>query len=60
MIRQIQGWFAAALQIPEIRSKLAIQGLFPVGTCGSEFGDFIRKQYEESGRIIREAKIKGQ
>jgi tripartite-type tricarboxylate transporter receptor subunit TctC len=57
-INQLIDWFTAALAVPEIKSKLAVQGLFPVGTCGSEFSDFVRKQYEESGRTIKEANIK--
>jgi tripartite-type tricarboxylate transporter receptor subunit TctC len=59
-IIQLVGWFTAATQIPEVRAKLAIQGLYPVGTCGAEFGDYLRKQYEEYGRVIREANIKAQ
>jgi tripartite-type tricarboxylate transporter receptor subunit TctC len=57
-INQLVDWFTGALAVPEIRSKLAVQGLFPVGTCASEFSDFVRKQFEESGRAIREANIK--
>ncbi|MBN8935450.1 MAG: tripartite tricarboxylate transporter substrate binding protein [Rhizobiales bacterium] len=57
-IAKLSGWFRAALQVPEIRSKLEAQGLFPVGTCGTQFDAFIRKQYEQFGRTIREANIK--
>jgi hypothetical protein len=28
--------------------------------CGADFGDFIRKKYDEYGRIIREANIKAE
>jgi len=50
----------AALQAPDVKSKLVIQGLYPVGACGAEYGTHIRKQYEIYGRIIREANIKGE
>ncbi|MGA7487484.1 MAG: tripartite tricarboxylate transporter substrate binding protein [Xanthobacteraceae bacterium] len=56
-LSQLAGWFSAALKAPEMKPKLAEQGLFPVGMCGVEFGDFVRKQVDEYGRIIREANI---
>jgi tripartite-type tricarboxylate transporter receptor subunit TctC len=60
MVSQLVGWFTAALQVPEVKTKLAIQGLYPVGICGADFGAFIRKQYDDYGRAIREANIKPQ
>jgi tripartite-type tricarboxylate transporter receptor subunit TctC len=39
VISQFAGWFTAALQVPEVREKLSVQGLFPVGMCGADFGD---------------------
>jgi tripartite-type tricarboxylate transporter receptor subunit TctC len=59
-ISQLAGWFTAALQVPEIKEKLAIQGLYPVGICATDFGAFIRKQSDEYGRIIRDANIRGE
>jgi tripartite-type tricarboxylate transporter receptor subunit TctC len=59
-LSQLAGWFTAALNVPEVKSKLAAQGLFPVGTCGADFGAFIRKQHDDYGRAIREANIKVQ
>jgi tripartite-type tricarboxylate transporter receptor subunit TctC len=56
-ISQLAGWFSAALQVPEIKSKLNSQGLFPVGTCGADFEKFIREQYDQYGRAIRDANI---
>jgi len=31
-----------------------------VGMCGADFGAFLRKQYDEYGRVIREANIKAE
>jgi tripartite-type tricarboxylate transporter receptor subunit TctC len=59
-IAQLAGWFTAALQDPEVKPKLAAQGLFPVGTCGPEFAAFTRRQHENYGRAIRDANIKVQ
>ncbi len=58
MVSQLSGWFSAALKDPEMKPKLDKQGLFPVGTCGAEFGDYMRKQVDEYSRIIRESDIK--
>jgi tripartite-type tricarboxylate transporter receptor subunit TctC len=57
-ISQFAGWFTAAMQAPEVRAKLAVQGLDPAVMCGADFGALLRKQYDEYGRIIREANIR--
>jgi tripartite-type tricarboxylate transporter receptor subunit TctC len=59
-ISQFAGWFSAALEAPETKRKLLAQGMFPVGVCSAEFGALLRKQYEDYGRIIREANIKAE
>lgn len=59
-VAKFADWFTAALQTLEVRSKLALQGLFPVGTCGADFGEFLRQRYNEYGRAIRDANIKAE
>ena len=59
-IAEITGWFTSAMQDPEAKRKLVAQGLFPVVTCGADFGALIRKQYDEYGRVIRELNIKAE
>lgn len=59
-VAQLAAWFTAAMQIPEVKAKLVGQGLDPVGRCGAEFGAFLRRQYDEYGRVIRAANIKAQ
>ena len=59
-LAQLSGWFDAALKDPDMKPKLARQGLFPVGKCGAEFGTYLRKQVEEYSRVIREANITAQ
>jgi tripartite-type tricarboxylate transporter receptor subunit TctC len=59
-IGQLIAWYAAALQVPDVKAKLTIQGLFPVAMCGADFADHIRKQYDEYGRAIRDANIKAE
>jgi len=59
-VSQLAGWFAAAMQVPEVKAKLVAQSLYPVGKCGADFGALLHKQYDEFGRIIREANIKAE
>ena len=59
-ISQLTVWFTAALQAGEVRESLRVQGLDPVGTCGAEFGAYIRKRFDEYGRVIRDANIKAE
>jgi hypothetical protein len=54
-VSQLADRFTAALQAPEVKRKLVAQGVYPVGMCGADFAALLRKQYDEYGRIIREA-----
>ena len=57
-VSQIAAMFTTAMQPPDIKAKLAALGLFPNGTCGADFAAILRSDYEEYGRVIREANIK--
>ena len=59
-ISQLARWFTAALQFPDIKSKLAVQELYPVGMCGADFAAYLDNQFDNYGRIIREANIKAE
>jgi tripartite-type tricarboxylate transporter receptor subunit TctC len=57
-VLRLANWFTAAMAIPEVKTKLTAQELYPVGMCGSDFAALLRKQYDSFGRIIHEANIK--
>jgi tripartite-type tricarboxylate transporter receptor subunit TctC len=57
-VAQLASWFSAAMQAPEVKSKLDVQGLFAVGQCGAEAGAFTRAQYDRYGSAIHAADIK--
>jgi len=59
-LAQIATWLTSALQAPEIKSKLVGLDYDPVGLCGAEFRTLVRKQYDDYGRVIREAHIKAE
>jgi tripartite-type tricarboxylate transporter receptor subunit TctC len=60
LVSQIARWFTLALRTPEVTAKLVAQGYYPVGLCGPEFAMYLRKQYDDYGRAIREANIKAE
>jgi tripartite-type tricarboxylate transporter receptor subunit TctC len=57
-LAQLAGWFTAAIEAPESKSKLAAQYLYTGGPCGDAFGAFIRERYDEYGRLAAEAGLK--
>jgi len=59
-VKQLSEWFAAARASEEVKAKLVVQGLYPMNECGAEFAAFMRKEYENWGRKIREANIKAE
>src|SRR5581483_6815564 len=58
IVNQLTQWFTAALAAPELKAKLAALGFFASGICGADFAALLRKQYEQYGRVIGEAKIR--
>lgn len=57
---QLIGWLKTAMNTPEVRQKLEIQGLYSVLTCGSDFADLIRKRYAEYGEAIKQSGLKNE
>jgi tripartite-type tricarboxylate transporter receptor subunit TctC len=57
MLNRLSGWLIGALKAPDMKPKLAQQGLFPVGICGAEFGAYVQRMVDDYTRIIREANI---
>lgn len=57
-VSRLVGWFSASVQLPEVKAKLAVQGLYPDGTCGADYAALLRKQYDDLGRTIRETNVK--
>src|SRR5215831_2651882 len=51
---RLAAMFSTAVQSADLKAKLIFQGLYPTGICGAEFRDFVRSQYEDYRRIIRE------
>jgi tripartite-type tricarboxylate transporter receptor subunit TctC len=58
IVTQYADWLSAGLKAPEVKEKLAVQELYPMGVCGADFAAFLRKQNEEYARVIKEANFK--
>src|SRR6266852_3545352 len=51
---RLAAMLSTAVRSADLKSKLVLQGLYPTGICGAEFRNFVRSQYEDYRRIIRE------
>jgi tripartite-type tricarboxylate transporter receptor subunit TctC len=60
IVSRLAASFAAAVQAPEIKAKLVALGFYPVGLCGADFAAYLRRQYDDYGRVIRDADIKSE
>jgi tripartite-type tricarboxylate transporter receptor subunit TctC len=58
MIKKFAAWFTEALDAPEVQERLPSLGLAAVGLCGPDYTRFIDGQYQEYGRVIRDANLK--
>jgi tripartite-type tricarboxylate transporter receptor subunit TctC len=59
-VSELADWLSAAIRVPEVNVKLVTQGLYPAVMCGIDFAAFLRKQYDQYGRVIHEADIKAE
>jgi tripartite-type tricarboxylate transporter receptor subunit TctC len=57
-IKQISDMMLSAMNTPEMKDKFAQQGLFPDGTCGGKFTDFLKHIIADYEKITTEAGIK--
>jgi tripartite-type tricarboxylate transporter receptor subunit TctC len=60
ILSELIGMYTAALRAPEVKAKLAVQGLVPVAMCGTDFAAHLRAEFDRYGRAMREANIKAQ
>lgn len=57
-LAELAEWFKAAMQAPQVKAKLAVDGIQADEECGAKFATFVHQQHEEYGRVIRAANIK--
>jgi tripartite-type tricarboxylate transporter receptor subunit TctC len=59
-VSQLAKWSLAAITAPDMKPKLALQGLYPVGVCGEPFAAHLRKQFDAYARVIAHANMKAE
>ena len=59
-VDELVRWFSASLKAPEVLAKLDNLGLYPMNQCGPDYAAFLRKAYEQNGRVIKESNIKAE
>ena len=50
----------AALNLPDVKDKMAAQGLFVTASAPDPFGEFVRKEIVRWGKIVKDAGVKPQ
>jgi tripartite-type tricarboxylate transporter receptor subunit TctC len=60
IVKKVNAEVARVLALPEVKAKLAPQGIELVTQSPDEFAKFIRADYEKWGKVIKDAGIKGE
>jgi tripartite-type tricarboxylate transporter receptor subunit TctC len=58
LVRRLHADVLRALQTPEVRERLLLQGLEPVGNTPDEFAAYVKQQIAQWTKVIRQAGIK--
>ncbi len=58
LVERIRAAFAKALAMPDVKDRLAAQGLVLIGSSPDEFGTYIKSELGKWGDVIRKAGIK--
>jgi tripartite-type tricarboxylate transporter receptor subunit TctC len=59
-VAKLTEWFRAAIKDPTVIAKFQALGFFPTEACGADFAAIIRGDYDDYGRIIRQAQLQMQ
>jgi tripartite-type tricarboxylate transporter receptor subunit TctC len=57
-LQRLAEWFTEAMRFPDLAAKLTDLGFYPSATCGPAFGELLRQQFDDYGRVIREANVR--
>ncbi|HET7672295.1 MAG TPA: tripartite tricarboxylate transporter substrate binding protein [Burkholderiales bacterium] len=60
IVKKVNGEIARVLALPDVRAKLAPQGIELVTNSPEEFARFIRAEHEKWGKVIKEANIRAE
>jgi tripartite-type tricarboxylate transporter receptor subunit TctC len=60
IVAKLNAGIVAVLNDPDVRTKLAQNGVVPAASSSDSFGQYLRSEYARWGRIIREKGIKAE
>ena len=58
IVEKLNADIVRVLNLPDVRERLAAMGSTPVGGTPEQFGDYVKREIERWGRVIRERGIK--
>ncbi|MDB5808954.1 MAG: protein bugT-like protein, partial [Betaproteobacteria bacterium] len=58
VIDKLQADVARIIKLPELRERLAVETIQPVGSSSAEFAEFLKREIVKWGAIIRESGAK--
>ena len=54
VVARLNSEIQKALEAPEVRAKLALQGAQPLGSSPAEYGEYIRAEIERWARVVQQ------
>ena len=51
---------AKLLKLPDVRERLATQGMDPIGSTPAQFAEFVRKENEQWSKVVKAAGVKAE
>jgi len=58
LVARLNTEFVQAIQLPDMRERMHIEGVQVIGSNPQQFADHLRKEYAKWGKVIRDAGIK--
>jgi tripartite-type tricarboxylate transporter receptor subunit TctC len=58
IIRKLNAAVAQALESPDLKKKLELQGMEPAPGTPEQFGEFVKMESKKFGKIIADANVK--
>jgi tripartite-type tricarboxylate transporter receptor subunit TctC len=57
-LKRLAEWFTEAMGTSDLAARLTGLGFYPSATCGAPFAELLRQQFDDYGRVIRDANVR--
>jgi tripartite-type tricarboxylate transporter receptor subunit TctC len=58
IVERLNAEIARALRDPELRARLAAQGVEPLGSTTAEYGAYLKKEIARWGQVVKASGVK--